>query len=335
MNKKILAVLMALMMVLTSVAAFAETGIYTSTEFLTLHKEYELNGAAPSDLPEEALTFTAEYVEVANGEVGAGEASAPVVTVDTKPAGEYTWENAINVELPAAPKTGVYKYEIKENVGTEAGVTYDTSSFYVYVLVGPNADGTGYEIKTIYVNDGTKKIDEYTFTNLIDKLGSVKITKTITGSLANTSDVFAVDVTITLPQDVTVTANNMTISANDSITGQATAVAPFVNGVSTTTIQVTNGTEITINNIPAGAVVNVAEQEAGLTIDGITYDDTYTGNNATVVKGETKTVAITNTANVDNIPTGVFTDNMPYFMLMAFVMILAAAVVLKKRTVNE
>ena len=35
------------------------------------------------------------------------------------------------------------------------------------------------------------------------------------------------------------------------------------------------------------------------------------------------------------VDTGVFTDNMPYFMLMAFVMILAAAVVLKKRTVNE
>lgn len=334
MNKKILALLMAILMVVMSSVAMADTGVFTSADFLTLKKNYTLNGKTPTDIPEEELTFTATCIDVTDGETGADkETTAPTVTVDEKEAAVYEWTNAVHVTLGENVKAGLYKYEIAEDAGTEAGVTYDNSKFYVYVLVGPSADG--YAIKTVYVNDGSAKKDDFTFVNTIDKLGSAKIKKTITGSLADTTAVFPVEVTIELPSGATSTANNMTITATGDIDNQATTVGDFVNGVSTTTVYVTHNTEIVINNIPEDATVEVKELEDGLTVDGIKYDDTYVGNEAVVVTGETKTIEITNTANIDNVPTGVFTDNMPYFMLMAFVMILAAAVVLKKRTVNE
>lgn len=335
MNKKILAILMALLMVLMSVAAVAEEGAASSTTktFMTIKKAYTLDGQtkADLDLPEEELTFTAAYKGVTNAEAGAGEETAPTVTVKKKDATAYTVENAITATLPTAAKTGIYQFTITETAGTETGVEYSTQSFDVYVFVAKDANAA-YEIKNIYVNNGTAKIDEFTYTNDITT-GSVKVTKTITGTLADVTDVFPVTITMTGSQ---VSSNNTVITAS-AVTGktQPTKAGDFnADGTSTTEVWVTNGTEITISNIPVGVTVSAAEAEKDLTIDGITYKSTI-GDPVTIAKAATGEIAITNTANAENIPTGVFTDNMPYFMLLAFVMILAAAVVLKKRTVNE
>lgn len=350
MNKKLLALLLAILMVAMSAVAMAETGIYTSaTDFFDISKEYNLGdstAAMSTGYPKETLSFTATYAGVTNNETGAGADTAPSVTIDSIDTSKaLNAQGAITVSLPANAKTGLYEYTVSETAGSEAGVTYSSESFKLYVLVAPVVTEVGGvktsapAITTIYVNDGdSTKLAEFKFTNKLNKLGSVEIKKAITGNIADKAQTF--EATITMTSSKPVTSDVITITG----AGTVNAVGAFTKSgdsyVSTTTVTVTDGTTITLGNVPEGVVVTVAETESGLTVNGITYASTvvYGGDtskqNVSVATGATSTIAITNTANGE-VPTGVRTDTMPYILLMAFVAILAVAFVAKKRSVNE
>lgn len=361
MNKKILAILMALLMVAVSGVAMADGTFETAlgTGFFKIKKDYTFNGnTITSNVPKEELTFSASFVEVTQAEEGAGKDTAPTVSITAKAAdadaenGVYTVDNAIKVQLPANPKAGVYKYTIKEDdkatlPTNEAAITYSTETFNLYVVVGPaNDENGGYAIKTVYVNDGQKKIDEFKFTNVIDpsKLGTVTVEKEITGNLAVLSDVFPV--TVTMTSDKPITANVTTISAQNDSTApnldgqtQPTAAANFVKTddkyTSTTTVYVTDGTKLSIANIPTGVQVSISESADDLKVAHRQYE--IVANSSTMsgtVSNAPLALKIVNDCS-ETVDTGVTTDSMPYIMLMAIVAIAAVAFVMKKRAAHE
>ena len=76
-------------------------------------------------------------------------------------------------------------------------------------------------------------------------------------------------------------------------------------------------------------VYSVVESENAYDVDYVDVNE-----NKVLAAGVVTDVVVINTKD-ENIDTGVTTDNMPYIMLMAFAMMIAAAVLLKKRTVND
>lgn len=341
MNKKLLALLLAILMVAMSAVAMAEdqySGNDLSNGFLTINKTYKNN---PSVIPAERIEFSVSIPTVSQPSNDTGT-KYPTVTVEAKPAEATQIANAIKVSLPTdMDRAGVFTYTITETAGKTAGVTYNpnNASMQLVVLVGFDTNGA-YEIKYVKVADKSNlstKIDAFTFENEF-KDGSFTLTKEIKGDLANTTSVFPVKVTLTSAKPV---LNSIAIStengSSNSVYANPTSAVALTGDdtdgyTSETTVYVTNNTEITFANIPVG--VKVAIEETETTIDGVAYTASYNGYVETAMTTAGLTAKITNTANA-TVDTGVRTDTMPYILLMAFVAILAVAFVAKKRSVNE
>lgn len=339
MNKKLLALLLAILMVAVSACAMA-AGQYTGTDltngFLTIKKTYE---NPPSVIPAEAISFTVTGPTVTQSSNDNGTKS-PLVTVEAKPENASEIANAIKVSLPTdMDRAGVFTYTITETTGKTAGVTYNptSASMTLAVLVGFDANGA-YEIKYVKVADTkalSTKIDEFTFQNKFE-VGSFELTKEIKGDLANTTSEFPVKVTLTSTKPV---LNSIAISVENGTTKNTNppaAVALTGNDTdgykSETIVYVTDKTKITFANIPKDVKVKIEETQS--TVDGVTYTPDYNGYVETAMTTAGLTAKITNTANA-TVDTGVRTDTMPYILLMALVAIMALAFVAKKRSVRE
>lgn len=339
MNKKLLALLLAILMVAMSAVAMAAdqySGNDLSNGFLTIKKTYQ---NSPSVIPAEEINFTVTGPTVTQASNTDGTKN-PIVTVEAKPASVTQIANAIKVSLPTdMDRAGVFTYTITETAGNTAGVSYNpnNASMQLAVLVGFDTNGA-YEIKYVKVANTSApatKIDEFTFENKFED-GSFTLTKEIEGDLANTTSEFPVKVTLTSAKPV---LNSIAISAVNGTTTNTnpTAAAAWTGNdtdgyKSETTVYVTNNTQITFANIPVG--VEVAIEETQLTVDGVAYTADYNDYSKAAMTTAGLTATITNTANA-TVDTGVRTDTMPYILLMAFVAILAVAFVAKKRSVNE
>lgn len=337
MNKKILALLMALLMVLTSVAAFAEGDTTTEkvvveeTSF-TLNKtytgdgrdgetfEFELKNDADNKGP--ALTFadgTNTLTFAADNIASAADDGVPQsLTINVPAVGEDGYE--------AKPAT--YEYTLTEKTGTNNAITYDTTIWNVKVTVY-NAAAEGEEPSyktTLSIKKNGAKNDTADFVNTYAGASTLKVKKQIAGNMANMSDTFEITVSFKDAQ------GNALVLANAvawNTLPEGVTVTRAENGIDYVIAGIGHDDEVTFTNLPQGTVYEVEETKAG------DYTAKYDGKeNGTIAESTDVATVVTNTKSTD-IDTGVFTDNMPYFMLMAFVMILAAAVVLKKRTVNE
>ena len=345
MNKKILAVLMALMMVLTSVAAFAEGGLDESfknnngSNNFKIVKKYTTNDVSTTFVPEETLKFEAAFddFEAMDSSVTTEPTTAPEFTgsLDVTAAGEY------NVTISGVGDyavAGKYFYTLKEEVGETKtqGVDYaknGTEKISFVVTVGYAEDGTLAILDVGVVKVGDEK--NGTITNSYS-VGGVTINKVVTGNAANLTDEFDAEVVITPASDDVVLPKSFTVHYTE-LGVSKTATLTAENGYKFNTV-LKNGTDnnIKITNLPEGALVTVTETDALVDSDGkdvTKYSVNYKDNGAAAA-ANAPTIVVTNARNTE-IDTGVTTDSMPYIMLMAFVMILAAAVVLKKRSVNE
>lgn len=322
MNKKILAVLMALMMVLTSAVAFAApnntTEVVEETSF-DLTKTYTGEGK-----PNETFIFAATTVTE----------GAPALTLSSTTIEN---EGTITVTVPGVgveggykAEPGVYNYTITETAGDTLGTTYDDTIYNVKVTVYNAAEaGKNPVYKTtisIKATDASAKSTEAAFTNTYtNSAKTLVVKKQIAGNAAVMTDTFTIQVTF----DSGVTGKVLNSVIDTAIADSDNTVKTSWNGNVCTIEGIGHNDTVTFSNLPVGTTYEVVETDNG----GYTkteYDDKQKG---TIADANIETV-VTNT-NTTDIDTGVFTDNMPYFMLMAFVMILAAAVVLKKRTVNE
>lgn len=326
--KRLFACLLALTMMLgLSATAFAtETAEKVQTpangETVTFEKEYKLVGEGIS--PAETFEFNIEKAEVENGGVDAEEQDMPTVgTAAYAQNGATTAGNKkeVTVALPTYTSVGVYSYIITEKTGTTAGVAYDSKSVTMKVTAVDN-NGT-IEIAAVSFTKAGKKLanNEAAFNNTYTA-NKLSISKTVAGNLGDKSKYFDFTVTLTGKEGEEYSLP-ATITGGSDKSGKKENVA--ISG--TTTFKLKHGDTITIENLPAGVSYKVEEATPS------DYTMNATGQEGTM-DAEAKTAAFTNTKTGD-IDTGVYLDNLPYILVFAGVLAIAAVFIVRRRRFED
>lgn len=327
--KRLFACLLALTMMLgLSATAFAtETAEKVQTPAnggtVTFEKEYKLIGAGTS--PAEKFKFNIVDAGVENGGVDAGKQGMPTVgTADYDANGATTTgaKEAVTVTLPTYTSVGVYSYTITETTGTTAGVAYDSKSVTMKVTVVNNNNG-GFEIAAVsFTKDGKKLANNEAAFNNTYTANKLSISKTVAGNLGDKSKYFDFTVTLTGKEGETYTLP-ATITGGSDGSGKEENVA--ISG--TTTFKLKHGDTITIENLPEGVSYKVEEATPS------DYTMNATGQEGTM-DAEAKTAAFTNTKTGD-IDTGVYLDNLPYILVFAGVLAIAAVFIVRRRRFED
>lgn len=326
--KKFVAILLTLMLVLGIGAAVADEAQVTPTTdtdltdhgTVTIKKVYKLVGAGTSP----AETFTLEQVGV--GRVTDGDAtSAPALGTITGAAfnegaatADGTTIGNITVALPEYTNVGVYEYTLQEVAGNTAGVAYYGKTIKLVVTV---VNGTVGNIRVAAVHtedEGGTKSSEFINTY---RAGTLKVSKTVAGNLGDKNKYFEFKVTLT-------GENGKTYGASYAVTGGSKDDNPksIVIGQETT-FMLKHGDTLSIANLPYGVTYTVTETAA----DG--YTTSATGDTGKINAAE-QTAAFTNNKN-GSIDTGVTTENLPYVLLIGFVVLAGAALLIKRKAHNN
>ena len=313
------------MLVLGIGAAVADEAPATPTTDLTDHetvkikKVYKLEGAGTSPVE----TFTLE--QVGNGSVKDGDAtSAPalgIITGATFAEGAANANGAtgeITVALPEYTSVGVYEYTLQEVAGTTAGVTYYGETIKLVVTVVNGKNNALLRIAGVHTESSGDKSD--TFENTYSA-GTLKVSKTVAGNLGDKNKYFEFKVTLT-------GENGKTYGASYAVTGGSKDDNPksIVIGQETT-FMLKHGDTLSIANLPYNVTYTVTE-----TADA-DYETTKTGDHGTISAAE-QTAAFTNTKE-GSIDTGVTTENLPYVLLIGFVVLAGAALLIKRKAHNN
>lgn len=370
--KKLFALLLALTLCLSlGVCAFAVDAESITEEGFS--KEYTVNGGTASAVaPQEALTFSVECTDVPS-KYSDTTAAKDLLTINWDSA---TGVASLDFDVDAANvAVGNYYYTIKENEGSTQGVVYNTTD-YIYIVVqvsyayneaGERTGDLTYEIYTTDHTSDTVVVDGGTKTSTITNtynLGSLTVSKTVTGNLGDYSDEFDVTVTFTTETDKYVLTD---ITYNDG----SVAVAGNWTGTQTVEITLKHGDSVTFNNIPEGVTYTVAEDNYTygsensdnygynaaeyVVVDTAateeteavtaTYKDTWSDEtegatrtstvaNGTIASGDADTVTITNNKGTE-VRTGVSLDSLPYVLVLAAVLALGGVMIARKRRVEE
>lgn len=326
--KKFVAILLTLMLVLgigAAVATEAEVTPTTDTDLtdhgtVTIKKVYKLVGAGTSP----AETFTLEQVGV--GRVTDGDAtSAPALGTITGAAfnegaatADGTTIGNITVALPEYTNVGVYEYTLQEVAGTTAGVAYYGKTIKLVVTV---VNGTVGNIRVAAVHtedEGGTKSSEFINTY---RAGTLKVSKTVAGNLGDKNKYFEFKVTLT-------GVEGKTYGDSYAVSGGSKDDNPksIVIGQETT-FMLKHGDTLSIANLPYNVTYTVTE-----TADA-DYETTKTGDTGTISAAE-QTAAFTNTKE-GSTDTGVTTENLPYVLLIGFVVLAGAALLIKRKAHNN
>ncbi len=315
--KKFVAILLTLMLVLGVSAAFAETD-QTS---VTIKKAYKLVGAGTSP----AETFTLK--QDGDGTVTDGEDKgnvAPALEAITGAAfdeGDATANGTtkgITVALPTYTSVGKYEYTLKEVAGTTAGVTYYGKAIKLVVTVINGEDGK-IRVAAVHTEDeGGQKSD--TFENTYSA-GALKVSKTVTGNLGDKDKYFEFKVKLT-GEDGKTYAETFAVSGGSNTDNPGT-----IQLDAETTFYLKDGETIKIANLPYGVTYTVTETAA----DG--YTTSANGATGTINAAE-QTAEFTNDKSGE-IDTGVTTENLPYVLLIGFVVLAGAALLLRRKAHNH
>lgn len=342
MNKKLLALLLAIMMVAMSAVAMAapnDTTTVVEETNIDITKKFDGVGKAAAE-----FKFTVTADEGNNVNLPTSEATINFGlsdTVDTKTTTLYLPSAADFGNVP-----GKYWYTITETeptTGIPTGVSYNTGAVKTYKLCvtvynAAEEGGTPVYKTTAAIHqtsDAGTKDTAAKFENTYAG-AELKVKKLLAGNGADLNDEFVFTVTFE-PQDAShVLTSAITYAASDTANVN---VSKAENSYVYTITGIGDSDTVTFTNIPVGAKYTVKEtlNDDGFAV-GSKTQNLYTPSNGGVVSN---TIAATNADAVitntysTTIDTGVSTDTMPYILLMAFVAILAVAFVAKKRSVNE
>nr|WP_296192978.1 FctA domain-containing protein [uncultured Anaerobutyricum sp.] len=318
--KRIFACLLALTMMFgLSATAFADE-TYTDQSTVTIKKSYKLTNAGTTS-PRE--TFTLE--QVGKGEVKDGDAtSAPALGTITgatfQEGGAATGDGAIGeitVTLPTYEKVGVYEYTLKEVAGTTAGVTYYGANIKLVVTVINGSDGK-LRIAAVHTESEGDKKD--TFENTYSA-GTLNVSKTVTGNLGDKEKYFEFKVTLT-------GETGKTYAGSYAVSGGTNTSNPSTIEIGKeTTFLLKHGETISIANLPYGVSYTVTETTA----DGYT---TAKNGDTGKIKEADQTAAFTN-SKTGEVDTGVYLDNLPYILVFAGVLAIAAVFVVRRRRFED
>lgn len=341
--KKFVAILLTLMLVLGIGAAVADEAPATPTtdltdhETVTIKKVYKLVGAGTSP----AETFTLEQVGV--GRVTDGDAtSAPALGTITgaafnegAAAADGTTIGNITVALPEYTSVGVYEYTLQEVAGTTAGVAYYGKTIKLVVTVVNGTDGNIRVAAVHTESEDEVKSDKFENTY---SAGTLNVSKTVTGNLGDKQKKFDFTVTFTKPED-----------KNWDMGGIVLPDGAMDLGNGKYSFSLKHGATAEFKNLPYGVTYEVEEQgitDVVLSEDG---NNTYKtadgyfvtvnnqridGSSAGTISDSTAEVKFVNTKNGD-IDTGVTTENLPYVLLIGFVVLAGAALLIKRKAHNN
>ena len=339
----------AMLASLAAVPAFADEGEFSSST-ITINKVLEM--PADVNVPEVSFQFSIntlsevdeEYVDgdvtldVKAGTAGVENAGVAQIesTASTTPKGNNkTVTVPVTLTLPNETYTeaGVYKYTIDEVNPTLDGVTDQTGSLDLYLIVtrtneGPIGDSETFKVSGAVIKDASDK-KTATWTNYYklnddgeSEVGTISVTKKIAGAMGNMNDEF--EFTIGIPNDgvkysyyindelqdgtLDYTTNKVTLGHNDTL--KVVGLDDKENITVTETIPENSGYETTeITND------NDLDLDNGITL--------------TVDKNNVKATVFTNTRDAVT-PTGIVMNVAPYALLV----VIAAAgcfVFLRKR----
>lgn len=346
--KKILSLLLALTLILTTGVAFATDGEtvtnpedpagnifgneedndWTSVKFKKAITTIENDGAVH---PAETFNFTITSVSAVN-EQGAAIASVPFDPHEFSiPVTEGAGDAVGTVLLPTFTSVGTYVYKVQESLSNTAGMVYDGAE-YTFTVKVLNA-GTGLK-RLILKNETTgKKTD--VFDNKYNA-GSLVVNKKITGNYANFNETFDVKVTLTPEDGKKINSTIVALGNSDKVTN-INVGTPDDNGVIVVTFTVTDGSVATINNIPYNTSYTVEEvgaQEENGKIKVKGYTATYDNNITGSIEAPSISTEIVNDLSQE-IATGINLDNIPYFILLAGAVVGIGLLVVRKRNKIE
>ena len=324
--------LFACLLALTMMLGLSATAFATETEgkvqkpanggTVTFEKEYRLVGEGIS--PEETFKFNIAKAGVENGGVDAGKQHMPTVGTAAyaqKGATTAGAKKAVTVTLPTYTSVGVYSYTITETAGTTAGVTYDNVPVTMKVTVINNNNGV--EIAAVsFTKAGEKLADNAAAFKNTYTANKLSISKTVEGNLGDKSKLFDFTVTLTGQEGKTYPLS-ATITGGSAESGKKANVA--IGG--TTTFKLKHNDTIRIENLPEGVTYKVEEAASS------GYETSATGAEG-IMDAEAKTAAFTNTKN-GKIDTGVYLDNLPYILVFAGVLAIAAIFVVRRRRFED
>lgn len=370
--KKLLASLLALMLVLANVAALAEGGAEdngmpstpgaandvienesndavanASGNGTSIKKNYTTTGTATNVYPTETLQFT----------VTPESAEYPTVTVGTENTftTDGTQTQTIPVNVPEASvygKAGMYHYTVTEKTNPDdpsQGAAYNTDNITfnvdVYVYYDPNEKTKLVKEVVIYSGDAaTSGIPTAAKTDAFENtysVGSLEVSKEITGNLADPTKPFTIVITLNasakVNNDIAIVNNATSIDGDDD--GK---IAKGWTGTKTITITAVGGQSIKLDNIPTGVTYTVAETLPARIAQDTAANQIAQVNNAEAyfVSGEVSeataigttaaTATITNKKDI-TVPTGIALDSIPYVLIMSLAVIALVALKARKR----
>ncbi len=336
--KKFVAILLTLMLVLGIGAAVAETETtttYADMESVTITKDYELANEGTVS-PAETFNFTIERNTVSDAAESVTAANMPLPTIGNVSyvageAGSATMTKTVTIDLPTYESVGIYTYIIKEVVPDKptAGVTYYDKDILLKVTVIEQNGKV--RVAAVHTESGEGK-DTAKRSNFPNKYsaGTLNVTKTVAGNLGDQSKKFDFTVTFTKPDGKDV---NSTITA--TVAGERATdfnIAWDDKGTYTYTFQLAHGQTASFANLPYGVTYTVTEAAA----EGYTtkVGETATSEVEGSIDAATQTEAFTNTKNGD-IDMGVTTENLPYVLLIGFVVLAGAALLIKRKAHNN
>lgn len=309
--KKFVAILLTLMLVLGVSGALA-----ADTESVVIKKAYKLVGAGSS--PAETFTLVQTGSEVTSGDATAAPALG-AITGAAFDAGAATSEGVtkpITVNLPEYDRVGIYEYTLKEVKGNTAGVGYYDAAMKLVVTVVNGENGLE-RVAAVHTElaQGADKSD--TFENTYSA-GTLTVKKTVTGNLGDKNKEFDFTVTFAAPEGKDWTP---------AITLPTGAGMVEDNPMSYTFKLKHDGTA-TFGNLPADVTYTVTETP----VDG--YTTTISNDGKGTIGAGLNEVTFTNHKHGE-IPTGVTTENLPYVLLLGFVVLAGAALLIKRKAHNN
>ena len=284
--------------------------------------------------PAETIEFTVVKKSVKKAAKGVTVDTMPNVTVDNLDlaagaAGGQKQSTTIN--LPEYTSVGVYTYEITENDGNKAGVTYRAEPITLVVTV-VNGDTAGEFVRIPALHIGGVDATKGDTIENTYSAGTLNIKKEVRGTMGDKSKNFK----FTLKLEAT---DNKSYPETYEMAVTATGDVELTNPTiiklgEETTVYLHNDSTIRIANLPYGVKYTITEDD----YTGEGDDNGYT----TKVNG---TAGLTKTDTVDAsaedvefvnskggvVDTGVILDNAPYIALMMVVVAGAAVMIIKKR----
>lgn len=302
--KKFVAILLTLMLVLGVSGALAADPNLPNATF---KKNYTENGGTA---PAATFTFKAEFKAFAEGATAEGPALS-ISNVVATGAGDYTATISPEGDFPSV---GKYYYTVSEDQGNVAGVTY-AAPLYLMVLVTNGEDGALVPSYYLY-KDENKDTKEDTFTNAYSA-GTLTVKKTVTGNLGDKKKEFDFTVTFAAPE-----GKNWTPAI-----GASEGATMVEDNPMSYTFKLKHDAMATFGNLPAGVTYTVTETP----VDGYTTKNIE--QKGTIVAGLNEVTFINEKSGT--IDTGVTTENLPYVLLIGFVVLAGAALLIKRKAHNN